>query len=249
MNKKLLIALVLISMTGGIAFSQSPTAAELLARVDENEIYQTIYYEGEMIIEQMTRRGLRRDVKTMNAWARGNSDSFIEFTNREDRGVKYLQTGGRLTYYHPDNERVLPVPAHMLREWMGSDLSFEDVQDNASLSSRYRPTIAGTEVINGRSAWVLQLTATGTETYPTRRLWIDQENYDLLRSELFALSGAKLQEYSLLRVETISGRRFPVEVEIRNLARTDSRTVFVMRNVVLDQPIPDSVFHVSNLTR
>ena len=252
MKNKVLLVLSLITISGSFLYSQtgaSPTATELLAHVDNNQIFQTIQYEAEMIIEQETRRGLRRDVKTMIAWARGSTDSFIEFTNREDRGVKYLQTAGSLRYFHPDNERVLPVPAHMLREWMGSDLSFEDVQDNESLSARYTPSLAGTEVINGRPAWILQLTARGTETYPTRRLWIDQENRDLVRYELFALSGAKVQEYNLLRVEVIDGRRFPVEMEIRNLQRGDSRTVFIMRNVVLNRPIADSVFHVDNLLR
>ena len=153
--------------------------------------------------------------------------------------------------YSPDIEGVMLISGHMLREsMMGSDLSYEDTMDNAPLSTRYTPVILRTETRNGRSAWVLELTAISrTESYPMRRLWIDQQNNDLLRQELFALSGAMLKEYNLIRVEVIGGRRFPVEVEFRDLLRRGSRTVFTMRNVVLDRPIADSVFSERNLRR
>jgi len=143
------------------------------------------------------------------------------------------------------------ISGHMLREsMMGSDMSYEDTLDNETFSSRYNPLLAGSEVFNGRDAWILELSAKKrTESYPTRKLWIDKENWDVLHYELFALSGSKLKEYTLLRVEVIGGRRFPVEGEMRDLLRRDSRTTFVMRNVTLDRPIADSVFSMRNLER
>jgi outer membrane lipoprotein-sorting protein len=187
----------------------------------------------------------------MRAWARGNADSFIEFTNSEDRGTKYLKKGPRLYVYSPDTEEVMLISGHMLKEsMMGSDLSYEDTINNDKLSARYDPVLAGSGDWNGRQAWILDLAAKKkTESYPTRKLWIDKENGDLLHYELYALSGAKLKEYSLIRTELIGSRRFPVEAEMRDLLRKGSRTSFVMRNVVLDKPIPDSVFSQRNLER
>ncbi|MCL2214960.1 MAG: outer membrane lipoprotein-sorting protein [Treponema sp.] len=244
-KKFFLIALLAIIAVP--VFSQTPTAAELLRHVDNNEIYSTIQYEGDIIIEY----GGRRFVKTMNAWARGNTHSFIEFTNAEDRGTKYLKRDGRLFVYSPDTEEVMLISGHMLREsMMGSDMSYEDTLDNEPLSSRYTPALEGSQIINGRDSWVLSLTARNrNESYATRKLWIDKENRDLLRYELFALSGIKLKEYELVRIEVINGRRFPVEGIMRDLMRRDSKTTFVMRNVILDRPIADSVFSQRNLER
>ena len=244
-KKILLTALFAIVVVCG--YSQSPSAEQLLARVDNNEIYQTIEYDGEIIIEYSG----RRYVKSMKAWGRGNTHSFIEFTNPEDRGTKYLKRDGRLFVYSPDTEEVMLISGHMLKEsMMGSDMSYEDTINNETLASRYKPAVTGSEIINGRDAWVLELkTDRRTESYPSRKLWIDKENFDLLRYELYALSGVKLKEYSLKRVELIGGRRFPVEGEMRDLMRRDSRTTFVMRNVVLDKPIADSVFSQRNLER
>jgi outer membrane lipoprotein-sorting protein len=243
--KLLLVAMMMF--IADVVFSQTPSAAELLRRVDNNEIYSTIEYEGELIIEYQG----RRYVKTMKAWARGNTYSFIEFTNPEDRGTKYLRRDGRLYVYSPDNEGVVLISGHMLKEsMMGSDMSYEDTIDNDSLSSRYDPVLSGSEIWNGRDAWVLELNAKRrTESYPRRKLWIDKETGDLLHYEMYALSGVKLKEYTLLRVEVIGGRRFPVEGEMRDLMRRDSKTTFVMRNVVLDRPIADSVFSMRNLER
>ena len=247
MNRKLIITVVLITAVLAPAFSQNPSAAELLARVDNNEIYNTIEYEGELIIQYQG----RRYVKSMKAWARGNADSFIEFTNSEDRGTKYLKQGGRLYVYSPDNEGVMLISGHMLKEsMMGSDMSYEDSINNETLTSRYTPVVSGSEIVDGKDAWMLELTAIKkNESYPKRKLWLDKQTNDVLRYELYALSGAKLKEYRMIRVETIAGRRFPVEVEIRDLLRKDSKTTFVMKNVVLDRPIADSVFSRRNLER
>ena len=246
MKKRFFLVALLVIIAIPV-FSQTPSAAELLRRVDNNEIYTTIEYEGEIIIEH----GGRRFVKAMKALARGNTHSFIEFTNPEDRGTKYLKRDGRLFVYSPDTEEVMLISGHMLREsMMGSDMSYEDTLDNEPLSSRYTPSLEGSQIINGRDSWVLTLTANRrTESYASRKFWIDKQNGDLLRYELFALSGVKLKEYELVRVEVIGGRRFPVEGIMRDLMRRDSKTTFIMRNVVLDRPIADSVFSQRNLER
>ncbi|ULQ59494.1 outer membrane lipoprotein-sorting protein [Brucepastera parasyntrophica] len=190
-------------------------------------------------------------VKKMKASAKGNSDSFIEFTNPEDRGTKYLKKGGRLYVYSPDNEQVMLISGHMLKEsMMGSDLSYEDTINNEKLSDRYTPVLSGSETWNGREVWVLDLTAKKkTESYPKQKLWVDKENFDLLHYELYALSGAKLKEYTLIRAENFGGRRFPVESEMRDLLRKGSKTTFVMNSILLDEPISDSVFSMRNLER
>jgi outer membrane lipoprotein-sorting protein len=251
--KKAIFKLMALFLVTGTSFAQSaptakePTASELLQRVDDNEIYKTLEYEGQMIIEYQN----RRYVKTMKAWGRSNNDSFIEFTNREDAGTKYLKKDGRLYVYSPDTEEVMLISGHMLKEsMMGSDMSYEDTIENDTLTSRYTPAIAGSETYNNRDCWVLELSAKKrTESYPRQKMWIDKENGDVLHTELFALSGSKLKEMTLLKTEILSGRRFPVEYEMRDMLRKNSKTTFTMSSVVLDKTIPDSVFSMSNLER
>jgi outer membrane lipoprotein-sorting protein len=229
------------------AAAQAPDAAALLARIDSNETYASIAYKGEMVIEYQGKRYAKR----FEAFAKGSANSFVEFVNPEDRGTKYLKKDGRLYVYSPDSEEVMLISGHLLKEsMMGSDLSYEDTIDNETLSARYTPTMAGSEELNGRRAWVLDLAAKKrTESYPRQKLWVDAETGDLLRYELYALSGAKLKEYALFKAETHGGRRFPVEFEMRDLLRKGSRTTFFMKEVKLDAAIADSVFSMRNLER
>jgi len=245
--KRIVISSIAALVLAAAAGALEPSAQELLARVDANEVYSSISYKGRMIIEYQG----KRYVKTFEAFAKGGSDSFVEFRNPEDKGTKYLKTGGRLYVYSPDTEEVMLISGHLLKEsMMGSDLSYEDTIDNEKLSARYTPVLAGREEYGGREAWILDLAAKKkTESYPRQKLWVDVETGDVLHYELYALSGAKLKEYTLIKARTIGSRRFPVESEMRDLLRQGSRTVFEMEDVVLDAPVSDSVFSLRNLER
>ncbi len=246
-RKTVLAIILLISAASLYGQSGAPSAREILEKVDNNEIYGSITYSGEMIIEYQG----KKFVKNFKAWGRENKDSFIEFTNNEDRGTKYLKKSGRLYVYSPDTEQVMLISGHLLKEsMMGSDMSYEDTIENEKLSVRYTPTLSGSEKINGRDTWVLDLTAVKkTESYPKQKFWVAKDNYDVLRYEMFALSGSKLKEYTLVQSQKIGNRSFPVEGEMRDLLRKGSRTIFKMSNVVLDASIPDSVFSMRNLEK
>ncbi|MDR1447309.1 MAG: outer membrane lipoprotein-sorting protein [Treponema sp.] len=247
--KRTVLLMILCVLCSGVpaVFAQTPTAAELLDRIDNNEIFTTIEYEGDMIIEYQN----RRYVKTMKAWARENSDSFIEFVNPEDRGTKYLKKGSRLYVYSPDMEEVMLISGHMLKEsMMGSDMSYEDTIENEKLSVRYNAAVSGSGTREGKDCWLLDLNAKKrTESYPKRKIWVEKSTGDCIHYELFALSGAKLKEYNLVKAEVFGGRRFPVEIEIFDLLRKNSKTTMIMRNVIMDKPIADSVFSTRNLQR
>jgi len=241
------IAIAAVALAAGPSAAAAPSAAELLAKVDENEVYDSITYKGEMIIEYQG----KRFVKKFEASAMGSANSFVEFVNPEDKGTKYLKKDARLYVYSPDTEEVMLISGHLLKEsMMGSDMSYEDTIDNDTLTTRYAPTLAGTEDFKGKKAYILDLAAKKkTESYPRQKLWIDVETGDVLGYELYALSGAKLKEYTMIRAEVIGNRRFPVEGEMRDLLRKGSRTTFRMFDVKLDAAIPDSTFSLRNLER
>ncbi|MCA1950952.1 MAG: outer membrane lipoprotein-sorting protein [Treponema sp.] len=230
-----------------VAQNNKPDPMQLLTKVDSNEVFNSIQYTGKMVIEYQG----KKFVKIFKAQSKGSNYSFVEFLNNEDKGTKYLKREGRLYVYSPDTESVMLISGHMLKEsMMGSDMSYEDTIENEKLSVRYTPVLLGKEVLEDREAWILELSAKKkTESYPKQKMWIDVQTSDVLKTELYALSGAKLKEYKLLQVKVINGRRFPVEFEMKDLLRKGSRTILTMTDVVLDEPIADSVFSMGNLER
>ncbi|MCL6614399.1 MAG: hypothetical protein K6U03_07290, partial [Firmicutes bacterium] len=60
------------------------SALEILAEVDRNEEFKTVYYEASMEIQV----GNRRVTKTMRGFAQGNEKGLLEFTSRRDLGTR-----------------------------------------------------------------------------------------------------------------------------------------------------------------
>ncbi|HPO50862.1 MAG TPA: outer membrane lipoprotein-sorting protein [Spirochaetota bacterium] len=225
----------------------SEEALSIVRKLDSNEIYESIKYEGEMIIETSG----KKYVKTFYAYGQGSKQSFMEFTNSDDAGTKYLKTDGKLFIYSPDSEEVIPITGHMLKEsMMGSDMSYEDTIDNDTLEARYNSKILREEDFNGKSCYVLELVAKKkTESYPKQVIWVDKENYNGLKAELYALSGAKLKEQQVLEIKKIGKRFFPILIEVKDLLRKNSKTTFKMNGVELDTEIPRNTFSLKNLER
>ena len=234
----------------GLWVVQTATAedvAAIIKKLDSNEVYATIKSEAEFVIQFSGKRIVKRFV----LYAKGDRNSFVEFTNPEDAGTKFLKKDGNLFLYSPDAEEIVPITGHMLKEsMMGSDLSYEDTVANDTLASLYNATLVEEPEYQGVQCWLLELVGKRkTISYPKLRMWVDKQSYIPLKTERYALSGALLKEELVLETARIGGRLFPIKVEVRDRLRKDSRTVFTMIDPVLDGPIPDSVFSMRNLQR
>jgi outer membrane lipoprotein-sorting protein len=226
---------------------EAQDAASIVRRLDSNEVYATLRSDAEFFIQY----GGKRIVKSFTMYARGDKDSFVEFTNPEDAGTKMLKKDGKLFLYSPDAEEVIPITGHLLKEsLMGSDLSYEDTVANDTLESLYNASILEESAYAGKPCWVLELIGKKkTISYPKLRMWVEKSSCIPLKTERYALSGALLKEERVLETRDIGGRLFPVKVEVRDLLRKDSKTTFTFTNTRLDAPMPDSLFSMRNLQR
>lgn len=242
--KRALLA-TMIAMAAAAAYGQ--TAEEILRRVDENQAFRSIEYAGRM---EITLSGSVR-VKTMKAWAVGDSKAFIEFTNPEDRGTRMLKLDKNLWMYFPKEQDTVKISGHLLKEgMMGSDVSYEDAMESDALLEKYSAAVLREETVDGRPSWVLELKArVPTASYDRRLVWIDKERYVSLKGEMYARSGKLLKESRSLEVRNIGGRWYPVRTEMVNKLRRDTRTVFILEDLKLDTRIPDSRFSMAELTK
>ncbi len=243
--KRSTILPALVLAAAASAWGQS--AEEILRRVDSNQAFESIEYTGRM---EITLAGDTR-IKTMRAWAVGDSKAFIEFTNPEDRGTRMLKLDKNLWMYFPREQDTVKISGHLLKEgMMGSDVSYEDAMESDALLEKYSAAILREEVLDGRPVWVLELRArTPKATYDRRVLWIDKERYVGLRGEMYAKSGRLLKESRSLEVRNVGGRWYPVRTEMVNRLRKDTRTVFVLEDLKLDVRLEDSRFSMAELTR
>lgn len=229
------------------AGAQGLSGAEIMRRVDANEAVSTVAYTGTMEIDL----GGRVLVKRMKAAAEGDSKSFVEFTNPEDRGVRYLKVDKNLWMYFPAEQETIKISGHLLKEgMMGSDVSYEDALEAGELADKYEISLLGSESLDGRPVYALDLKAkVRTVPYERQKLWVDSERFVALKGEMYAKSGKLLKESRTLEVARFGARWFPVKVRLEDKLKKGGGTVFAMEELRFDVELPADQFSLRRLSR
>ena len=230
---------LLVLVTGSHA---QLTPTQILERVDANMTMSTARVNAQMTITY--RDG---DVRNLvyEAWAQGTDESFLEFTSpARDAGSRFLRIEDAMWIFLPRVGKSVRIQGHMLRQGlMGSDFSYGDASENPSMVDDYEAVLEGEEEIEGRRAYVVDLTARRNDlAYQKRKIWVDAERWVPLKEERFARSGKLLKTALLSDVRRVGSRWYPFRIEMDDAMQTDTRTVLQMLEVELDVRVPREVF-------
>jgi outer membrane lipoprotein-sorting protein len=243
--KHLIIPLILLSSQ----FSgQTPSAKEILEKVDANMSADSRIFTSKMIIHGL------RSTRTIESrsWSKGEKNSFTEYLAppREQR-TKMLKLENQLWIYSPSTDRIIQISGHMLRQSvMGSDLSYEDMMEDAHLLNHYTGIIEKEEKYNDRLCWVITLNASTTDVaYQIQKVWIDKERYIPLKKEMYAKSGILLKKMELSDVVQIQGRWFPKKLVFKDVLKEGSGTEFLIGDIKFNIPIPDYILSKASLKK
>ncbi len=220
---------------------------EILRRVDANNVVDTMAYAGTMEID-LGSRVLRKEMRVVSE---GESRSFIEFSNPEDKGVRYLKVDKELWMYFPAEQETVKISGHLLKEgMMGSDLSYEDALESGAMADDYAIGLSGVEALDGRPCYVLELKATKRSArYDRQRLWVDGERFVVWKTEMYAKSGRLLKESRVLEAGRFGERWFPTRVRMEDKLRKGGGTTFTLRELRFGVALPDDMFSLQRLTR
>jgi len=236
----------LIAMS--FAFNVSPTASEIIQKVDDNMSSDTRITESQMIIHGP------RNSRTITSvgYSRGKYDNFTEYLAPErEKGTKMLKLKDYLWIYSPSSDRTIQLSGHMLRQSvMGSDLSYEDMMEDRKLLDIYDAVIEGEEEIDGKKVWRLALTAKVDDaTYHSRKLWVEQEHFVPIKEDLFAKSGQLLKRTIMSDIKKVDGRWYPHKMNYKDMLKDGKGTDFVIRKIEFNVPISDDVFTKASLKK
>ncbi|GBR72719.1 hypothetical protein NO1_0215 [Candidatus Termititenax aidoneus] len=229
--------------------SAPQTAAEILQRIDDNRLS-----DGKIVVMSMTIHGRRGDrTISAKAWQRNLKDSFTEYlAPAREKGTKMLKLGDQLWTYAPDTDRTILISGHLLRQSvMGSDLSYEDMMEDPVLANNYNAAISGEETLNGRSAWILELTAKKDDlAYAKRQLWVDQERFIALKENLYAKSGALLKTLDVNSVMQVDGRWLAKSMTYKDALKKDGNgTSVVIESLEFNDNLPETLFSKASLRK
>jgi hypothetical protein len=167
----LLTALFLLSASAAAADESPslPTAEEIVARMGFRDLQRQVSMEGYA--------GMRRYVLD-NQHLHKRAEMLVQVQGDPD-GTKHFEV--------VSEEGWKAAHKHVLRKMLESES--ETSHPEARAKTRINPEnydfkIAGTEVIDGRTAYVLEVSPKRKEKYLFRgRIWVDAEDYALARAE------------------------------------------------------------------
>jgi len=221
--------------------ANSQDALNILERVDRNMSAKNRVFESAMIIHG--KRASR--TVTSRTYSEGTHSSFTEYLSpASDKGTKMLKLADQLWIYSPSADRTIQISGHMLRQSvMGSDMSYEDMMDDRKLTEIYHAKSSGEEVVDGRTTWIVELTAKVNDVpYHSQRMWIDKDRFVPLRQELYSKSGQLLKRTELKDVKSIQGRWYPTTIIYKDMLKDGNGTEFRMTSIKFDQDIPAYIF-------
>lgn len=241
--KRLIIIVFLIP---AFAWSQEPTGKEILERIDKNMASKSTISTSRMVIHGA------RQTRTIEAksWGIGDEKSFTEYLAPvREKGTKMLKLEDELWIFSPGSDRIIKISGHMLRQsLMGSDLSYEDMMDNAELLEDYDAGVIGSEIIDERDCWIVELQAKTAEVnYQIRKVWVDKVRYIPLKEELFAKSGKLLKKTELSDITKIGNRWYPKKIVFKDMLKKGGGTEFIIDEIEFDKEIPKHIFTKASL--
>ncbi len=236
--KRLAIILFLIPT---IIRAQEPTGKEILERIDKNMASKSTISISKMLIHGA------RQTRTIEAksWGIGDEKSFTEYlAPAREKGTKMLKLEDKLWIYSPGSDRIIQISGHMLKQsLMGSDLSYEDMMDNVELLEDYDAGVIGSEIVDERDCWIVELQAKTAEVnYQIRKVWVDKVRYIPLKEELFAKSGKLLKRMELFDIIKIDNRWYPKKIVFKDMLKKGDGTEFIIDEIEFDKEIPEYLF-------
>lgn len=235
------VTLLVLALSVHDARAADPTAAELMAAMDDNLQSQSQEVTAKMVVDD----GRRVREFRMHSISRGRTDSAVTYLEPErDKGTKMLKVDDQMWIYMPKAERVQKISGHMMRQgMMGSDVSYEDMMVTADFDEMYEGVVKGSEELGGRKHWILEATAKdGSVTYPKRTIWIDDAYRIPTKQELYALSGMLLKTWTMSDVRVVDGQNVPHEMVIADMLKQGSKTTLITESLTFDVPLEDETF-------
>jgi len=181
-----------------------------------------------------------RAVTHYQVLVKGALQTLVKFQDPSDKGKLLLMVEDAMWFYLPSASR--PIRVTPLQKLAGNASNGDVAQTDFAVL--YTATIDGEEVLEGKPAWVLELTAKHkSASYRSVRYWVAKEGLLPLQAE-FRLSSAKASKLARFEAyELVGGRQLLKRQVIVDLLRNGRpRTVLEFRNYAA-RSLPDRMFN------
>jgi len=238
--KKLIYILILISLT---LYAQS--AKEIMKKVDENSRGESVHMKVTLSI---TSHSHTRTMK-VESFSEGKNRSFVKILYPpKERGITFLSLNNQMWQYIPKIERIIKIPpSMMLQNWMGSDITNDDMVKQSSIIDDYDSkilkrdgdvvTIELTPKEDASVVWGKIISEIDTKTFTSKKDIFYDEDGEIVREFIYE-DVKKFGKYYLAK-----------HWKILPKDKKSNFTEIYVDDAVYDKKIPSKYFSKSALKR
>lgn len=220
-------------------------ADEIIRKLDNNMRGKNVSMEMTMKVVSL---GHERTMK-MQSFSEGTKKSFTKILYPpKERGITFLSLDNQMWQYVPKIEKIIKIPpSMMLQNWMGSDITNDDVVKQSSIVEDYNAkiikkegSIVTIELIPKEDAavvWGKVIINIDTITYTSKKdIFYDEE-------------GEEVRYFLYNKVKKIGKYYIPTIWRVQSRTKKNNYTEILLEDVVYDADISEQYFKKSALKR
>ena len=238
--KKLILAAIVASIP---LFADE--ASDIIRKLDHNMRGKNVYMRIKMLIKT---KNHQRSME-MDTWSKGKKRSFVKIlAPAKEKGITFLSLNGQMWQYVPRIERTIKIPpSMMLQNWMGSDITNDDIVKQSSIVDDYTPKLLGKK---GTIA-TIQLTPKPNAAVVWGKIvtQVDTTHYTDLQDIFYDDDGKKVRTFRYSKVRQFGSYYIPTVWVVKPVDRPGHQTTMYIEKALFDGPMNDAYFSKSALKR
>ena len=245
-NLHIKLATVLLYFTM-ISWAQS--AEDIIRKADEKYRGKSSY--SEMTID-IVRPKWSKQMK-IKGWTEGTKYSVSIVTSpAKEKGTVFLMRDKEVWNYMPTIDRTIKFPpSMMLQNWMGTDLTNDDLVKQSSILVDYTHKIIGEEPKEGYDCWIIELTPKeeAPVVWGKVLIWVDKLEYMMLQSDYYDEDDFIVNQMIGSDIKEFSGKKLPSKLRIIPVEDEGQETILTYDKLEFDIKISDQFFTTNYMKR
>lgn len=225
------------------------TADDIVKTADEKFRGKSSYAE---LTISIIRSKWSKEMK-MKAWAEGSDHSVSVITSpAKEKGIIFLMRKKEVWNYLPTIDRTIKFPpSMMLQNWMGTDLTNDDLVKQSSMITDYDKKIIGEEEKEGYPCWKIELIPKENAAVVWGKIiiWIDKKEYMQMQTDFFDEDGFLVNQMIASEVKTFGSKILPSKLTVVPVDKPGQSTVIYYEQWKFDINIPEQYFTTNYMKR
>ncbi len=218
------------------------TATEIVAKSDQKARGKTSYAEA--IITSVRPKWSKK--MKMKIWSKESDYSVSLVTSpAKEKGSVFLKRKTEVWNYIPSIERTIKLPpSMMMQNWMGTDMTNDDLVKQSSIVVDYIHQIIGEETIINLNCYKIELTPKENAAVVWGKIimWIDKKDFMQLKIEFYDEDNFLINKLIASHPKKFGNRTLPSKIDYIPVEKKGNKTVIEYTTWIFNLKISDTYF-------